>query len=128
MVKSEAFVQVAVEKAGPSLAQDDKSISLSRMTSPSVEQRPKGEHLRLQKKQATHGGEWPVLAKSSGEEGKLVYMLGGAVAVGDVCCAGAALSPPVVFVIKRTSTRRFFARPSEVLLESTGLSLPKPIR
>jgi hypothetical protein len=32
-----------------------------------------------EKKQATHGGEWPVLAKSSGEEGKLVYMLGGVV-------------------------------------------------
>ena len=27
---------------------------------------------RMAKKQATHGGEWPVLAKSSGEEGKVV--------------------------------------------------------
>src|ERR1700693_4985497 len=54
-----------------------------------------------QKKQATHGGEWPVLAKSSGEEGKLVYMLGGVcvLAVGAAGCAGVALSP-CVFVIR----------------------------
>jgi hypothetical protein len=56
------------------------------------------------------------------------YMLGGVVLAVGVCPgAGVALSP-VVFVIRRTSTRRFFARPSEVLLESTGLSLPNPIR
>ena len=42
-------------------------------------------------------------------------------------CAGVALSP-CVFVISLTSTRRFFARPSEVLFESTGLSLPSPTR
>ena len=35
--------------------------------------------------------------------------------------------PPTVFVIRRTSTRRLSARPAAVLLESTGLSLPRPI-
>src|SRR5258706_7641552 len=34
---------------------------------------------------------------------------------------------PTVFVIKRTSTRRLSARPSLVLLVSTGLSLPNPM-
>jgi hypothetical protein len=74
------------------------------------------------------GGERPVLAKSSGEEGKFDYMLGGVcvLALG-AGCAGVALSP-VVLVIKRTSTRRFLARPSEVLFDSTGLSLPRPIK
>jgi len=36
--------------------------------------------------------------------------------------------PSVVFVIRRMSTRRLAARPSRVLLSSTGLSLPKPIK
>ena len=39
------------------------------------------------------------MAKSSGEEGKLIYMLGGALAVGDDGWAG-VLSPPVVFVMR----------------------------
>ena len=80
-----------------------------------------------QKNQATHGGEWPVLAKSSGEEGKLGYMLGGfcVLAVGVAGWAGAPSA--VVFVIRRTSTRRFLARPSAVLFVSAGLSLPRPI-
>jgi hypothetical protein len=34
---------------------------------------------------------------------------------------------PTVLVIKRTSTRRLSARPSLVLFDSTGLSLPSPI-
>src|SRR5580704_9304279 len=42
------------------------------------------------------------------------------------CCAG--VEPSTVLVIRRTSTRRFFARPSLVLLSSTGLSLPSPTR
>src|SRR5579864_43857 len=54
-----------------------------------------------------------------------VYMDGGvvlAVGLGVVgVCAGAPCSP-VVLVIKCTSTRRFLARPSRVLFESTGLS------
>ncbi len=36
--------------------------------------------------------------------------------------------PSAVFVIRRMSTRRLAARPSRVLLSSTGLSLPKPIK
>src|SRR5712692_5095003 len=74
------------------------------------------------------GVERPVLAKSSGEEGeKLVYMDGGAgLFSADGCCAGVV--SPVVFVIKWTSTRRFLARPSLVLFDSTGLSLPSPTK
>src|SRR5579863_1791832 len=69
------------------------------------------------------GKERPVLAKSSGEEGKLVYK------DGPVGCpvAEVAGALPEVLVINRTSTRRFLARPSRVLFESTGLSLPRPI-
>src|SRR5579872_625101 len=44
-----------------------------------------------------------------------------------VVAGGAWVSLPVVFVIRRTSTRRLSARPVEVLLDSTGLSLPRPI-
>src|SRR5439155_12967596 len=78
-----------------------------------------------QKKSGRLSGErQPVLAKSSGEEGKLVYIDGGfAVFAADGCCAGVS---PWVFVIRRTSTRRFLARPCAVLLLSTGLSLPNP--
>src|SRR6476661_1738744 len=73
------------------------------------------------------GVERPVLAKSSGEEGKPVYIDGGAVGLAAVgACAGAVASP--VLVINRTSTRRFLARPAWVLLLSTGLSLPNPIK
>src|SRR5437763_3449745 len=61
-----------------------------------------------------------LLAKSSGEEGKLVYIDGGA-GLALCCCV-----PPAVFVINRTFTRRFAARPSRVLFSSTGLSLPNP--
>src|SRR5438270_6208089 len=39
----------------------------------------------------------------------------------------AGVLSPTVFVIRRTSTRRLSARPVEVLLVSTGLSLPRPI-
>ena len=54
--------------------------------------------------------------------GKILYIEGGAgFALG---CCGAA---PVVFVIRRTFTRRLAARPSRVLFSSTGLSLPSPI-
>jgi hypothetical protein len=75
------------------------------------------------KSRPLRGMEQPVLAKSSGEEGELVYKDGP-----DgwfVADAGAVV--PVVLVMSRTSTRRFLARPSLVLLESTGLSLPSPI-
>ena len=46
--------------------------------------------------------------------------------------AGAALGvcacwAPTTFVIRRTSTRRFSARPSAVLFLAAGLSLPRPI-
>ena len=65
-----------------------------------------------------------MLAKSSGEEGKPVYSDGpDGWLVADVGVADA-----VVLVISRTSTRRFLARPSLVLFESTGLSLPSPIK
>src|SRR5438876_2170563 len=54
--------------------------------------------------------------------GKILYIEGGAgFALG---CCGVA---PVVFVIRRTFTRRLAARPSRVLFSSTGLSLPSPI-
>src|SRR5207248_10193894 len=63
-----------------------------------------------------------LLAKSSGEEGNS-YIEGGAGLPLALGCCGAA---PVVFVIRRTLTRRFAARPSRVLFSSTGLSLPSP--
>src|SRR5450631_1947501 len=63
--------------------------------------------------------------KSSGEEGKIIYNEDGA-AVGLGVCAG--VPSLAVLVINRISTRRFFARPASVLFESTGLSLPRPIR
>src|SRR5271166_4842696 len=73
----------------------------------------------------------PGLAKSSGEEGKTLYNDGFALAVGVAvvlgACAGVAVSAPE-FVISRISTRLFLARPSRVLLDSTGLSFPSPIR
>ncbi len=56
------------------------------------------------------------------------YIEGGAgfaVALG--AAAGACGFSPAVFVMRRTLTRRFAARPSRVLLSSTGLSLPNPI-
>ena len=43
-----------------------------------------------------------------------------------VCWFGCPEAP--VLVIRRISTRRFFARPAEVLFVSTGLSLPSPMR
>ena len=57
------------------------------------------------------------------DDGGLLFAVGAGVVFG--ACAGAL---PVVFVIKCTSTRRFFFRPSEVLFDSTGLSLPRPTR
>ena len=53
-----------------------------------------------------------------------------ALAVGVGLAAGtcAGVTAPSVLVISRISTRRFLARPSGVLLLSTGLSLPSPIR
>src|SRR5271166_3324662 len=73
----------------------------------------------------------PGLAKSSGEEGKTFYSDGGfalAVGVGLLLGAWAGFESAPVLVIRRISTRRFLARPSAVLLLSTGLSLPSPIR
>src|SRR5580700_8919582 len=76
----------------------------------------------------------PSLAKSSGEEGKTcaykdrAYNDGFALGVGVVLGACAGVAPSPVLVIRRISTRRFLARPSRVLLLSTGLSLPNPIR
>ena len=55
---------------------------------------------------------------------------GGFVGAG-VVFAGASVgvvAPAAVLVIKRTSTRRFLARPSAVLFDSTGLYLPNPIK
>ena len=56
--------------------------------------------------------------------GKKFYMLGGFGAEE----AGAVGAEPVVLVISLTSTRRFAARPALVLLVSTGLSFPSPMR
>jgi hypothetical protein len=71
----------------------------------------------------------PDLAKSSGEEEKTYKDGGFALAVGVWllgACAGVV--PVPVLVIRWISTRRFLARPPGVLLVSTGLSLPSPIR
>src|SRR5256885_10214665 len=48
--------------------------------------------------------------------------------LGAVLCAELGVSAPRTFVIRRTSTRRFLARPSAVLLSAAYLSLPIPIR
>jgi hypothetical protein len=76
--------------------------------------------------------EWGDLVWQSppGRRGNLFYKDGGfALAVG-VWSLGAfaGVVPSPVLVIRRISTRRFLARPSRVLLVSTGLSLPSPIR
>jgi hypothetical protein len=78
----------------------------------------------LKKSRPLRGMERPVLAKSSGEEDELVYNDG----PDDWVAADAAGAVAVVLVMSRTSTRRFLARPSLVLFESTGLSLPSPIK
>src|SRR5579864_8007977 len=56
--------------------------------------------------------------------GRRDYRLG----LGVVLCAELGVSVPRTFVIRRTSTRRFLARPSAVLLSAAYLSLPIPIR
>jgi hypothetical protein len=83
---------------------------------------------RHQKNRPLHGGGTACVGEVLRGGGKNVYIDGGAVGLAAVgcCCAGAVASP--VLVINRTSTRRFLARPSRVLLLSTGLSLPSPIR
>src|SRR5947209_6777049 len=56
--------------------------------------------------------------------GRRDYRLG----LGAVLCAELGVSCPCVLVIRRTSTRRFLARPSAVAFGATYLSLPIPIR
>src|SRR6185312_12138463 len=56
--------------------------------------------------------------------GRRDYRLG----LGVVLCAELGVSVPRTFVIMRTSTRRFLARPSALVLGATYLSLPIPIR
>src|SRR3954466_6257298 len=69
-------------------------------------------------------------AKSGGlcfcamSRGRRDYRLG----LGVVLCAELGVSVPRTFVIRRTSTRRFLARPSAVVLGAAYLSLPIPIR
>jgi hypothetical protein len=106
--------------------------------------------LKAKKAGRSGGGSSGLLAKSSGEEGKLEarrlsraeilseakdllrspfarpYMDDGLPWPAPGAEAGCALSP-TVFVIRRTSTRRLSARPVDVLFDSTGLSLPSPI-
>ena len=83
-----------------------------------------------QKNQAAHiGAAW--FSKTSGEEGEVKsYRDGGVELAVPLCVLGvwAGVFPAPVLVISRMSTRRFFARPSAVLFDSTGLSLPRPIR
>src|SRR5580693_9505526 len=92
-----------------------------------VGRRPKRD-VRNKKIRPLHGGGAACVGevlRGGGET--VVYKDGGAgfvLAAG--CCAG--VEPSTVLVIRRTSTRRFFARPSLVLLSSTGLSLPSPTR
>jgi hypothetical protein len=78
----------------------------------------------LKKKAGRSGGgfERPGWRSPPGRRVNLSYMLGLLVPV-----VGAGWLPPTVLVIKRTSTRRLSARPLEVLFDSTGLSLPRPI-
>jgi hypothetical protein len=78
----------------------------------------------LQKKAGRSGGgfERPGWRSPPGRRVNLSYMLGLFVPVVE-----AGWLPPTVLVIKRTSTRRLSARPLEVLFDSTGLSLPRPI-
>src|SRR5438876_6725589 len=87
-----------------------------------------GFEARTIKNRPFYGGRTACVGEVLRGGGKTVYIDGGAVGLAAVgcCCAGAVVSP--VLVINRTSTRRFLARPSRVLLLSTGLSLPSPIR
>src|SRR6266550_4061757 len=80
------------------------------------------------KNRPLHGGGTACVGEVLRGGGKTVYIDSGAVGLAAVgsCCVGAVESP--VLVINRTSTRRFLARPSRVLLLSTGLSLPSPIK
>src|SRR5208282_496184 len=81
----------------------------------------------------TNGTAWfDIVLRGRGLTHTYTYKDGGvafAVGVGVVlgACAGVVVPAPVL-VIRRISTRRFLARPSRVLLVSTGLSLPSPIR
>src|SRR2546422_7191639 len=79
----------------------------------------------LETKKQADPPEWNGLVGEVLRGGGKLYMDGGADGFAGAC---AGLCSPVVLVIKRTSTRRFLARPSDVLFDSTGLSLPKPIR
>src|SRR5579859_276421 len=83
-------------------------------------------HSSLLKKQAAQGGgiERPGWRSPPGRRVKSFYIEDGLLPVVGV---DAGALPPVVLVIRRTSTRRLSARPAEVLFGSTGLSLPSPI-
>jgi hypothetical protein len=81
-----------------------------------------------QKTGCSGGGidEQPVSEVLRGMEEKLCdYMEEGLLCPVAVGVAGVV--SPTVLVIRRTSTRRLSARPSRVLFDSTGLSLPRPI-
>src|SRR5579864_3034070 len=67
---------------------------------------------------------WRPLFLRNRPGGGETYRLG----LGAVLCAELGVSVPRTLVIRRTSTRRFLARPSAVVLGAAYLSLPIPIR
>src|SRR5437764_250415 len=80
----------------------------------------------LVKKAGRSGGgfERPGWRSPPGRRVNFCYIDDGLLVVG---AAVGCVPSPTVLVIRRTSTRRLSARPLEVLFDSTGLSLPRPI-
>src|SRR5436305_3607449 len=104
----------------PDVAMTSLSLVLRQTERGSMRQR---QGIRSQKKAAPRGD---AEQRVECNQEKLYIDGGGGAGAAAGCCAGVELS--AVLVISRTSTRRFLARPSRVLFESTGLSLPSPIR
>jgi hypothetical protein len=105
----------------PRFARDDKSKKI-RMTR--AKNRDGSKKIR-----PLHGGGAACVGEIlRGGRKTFVYRDGGAgfVVAAGACCPGVA--PSTELVIRRISTRRFLARPSLVLLSSTGLSLPSPTK
>src|SRR5438552_19048272 len=57
--------------------------------------------------------------------GRQTYCCGGCGCAGGVFCAAAGAS--TLLLMRRTSTRRFLARPELLAFDATGWSLPNPI-
>ena len=102
----------------------------SRPSEPRAKTRPtSAETAALQKNTGRSGGgfERPVWRSPRGEDAQNYYIDEGLFCPVVAGAAVGCVVSPTVFVIRRTSTRRLSARPSRVLFDSTGLSLPRPI-